>query len=63
MSQANDAKAEGNKLFSAGEYEDALSQYQHALEFASEVPSSEEIRSMCHANRAICFTKLVSTDS
>ncbi|XP_077216202.1 uncharacterized protein LOC143850825 [Tasmannia lanceolata] len=58
LNQANDAKAEGNKLFGAGQYEDALSQYALALQFAPEVPSSSEIRSICHANRAICFSKL-----
>ncbi|KAJ4774348.1 Tetratricopeptide repeat protein 1 [Rhynchospora pubera] len=56
--QANDAKAQGNLLFSAGQYEEALAQYERALEIASEIPSSEEIQSMCHANRAICFSKL-----
>ncbi|XP_078162027.1 uncharacterized protein LOC144557335 [Carex rostrata] len=56
--QANDAKTQGNKLFSAGNYEEALSQYELALEISSDIPSSEEIRSMCHANRAICFSKL-----
>jgi tetratricopeptide (TPR) repeat protein len=56
--QANDAKAQGNELFSAGKYEEALSQYELALEISSEIPSSEEICSMCHANRAICFSKL-----
>ncbi|KAF3331709.1 tetratricopeptide repeat protein 1 [Carex littledalei] len=58
--QANDAKTQGNKLFSAGNYEEALSQYELALEIYSEIPSSEEVHSMCHANRAICFSKLVS---
>ncbi|XP_073000709.1 uncharacterized protein [Typha latifolia] len=62
LNQANDAKAEGNRLFSAGEYDDALSQYELALHIASEVESSEEIRSMCHANRAICFSKLGKYD-
>ncbi|KAF3327960.1 tetratricopeptide repeat protein 1 [Carex littledalei] len=56
--QANDAKTQGKKLFSAGNYEEALSQYELALVISSEIPSSEEIRSMCHANRAICFSKL-----
>nr|DAD28910.1 TPA_asm: hypothetical protein HUJ06_030378 [Nelumbo nucifera] len=58
LSQAADAKAEGNKLFGAGQYEDALSQYELALQLAPEMPSSVEIRSICHANRAICFLKL-----
>lgn len=58
LNQANNAKAEGNKLFGSGCYDAALSQYEHALQIASEVPSSEEVRSMCHANRAVCFSKL-----
>nr|CAD1837610.1 unnamed protein product [Ananas comosus var. bracteatus] len=62
LNQANDAKAEGNKLFCAGKYDDALSQYEIALQIASEVQSSEEISSMCHANRAICFSKLGKYD-
>eukprot|EP00262_Sarcandra_glabra_P004580 TRINITY_DN1568_c0_g1_i1.p1 TRINITY_DN1568_c0_g1~~TRINITY_DN1568_c0_g1_i1.p1 ORF type:complete len:256 (-),score=63.08 TRINITY_DN1568_c0_g1_i1:601-1368(-) len=60
--QANDAKAEGNKLFGNGQYEDALSQYALALQFAPEMPSSLEIRSICHSNRAICFSKLGKYD-
>lgn len=67
LNQANDAKEEGNKLFKDGQYENALLQYELALQIASEVPSSEvcsevpssEVCSMCHANRAVCFLKLV----
>ncbi|XP_077222965.1 uncharacterized protein LOC143856583 [Tasmannia lanceolata] len=58
LTQANDAKAEGNKLFGAGQYEDAISQYALALQFAPEMPSSLEIRSICHANSAVCYLKL-----
>ena len=58
-SQANDAKAEGNKHFAAGQYEDALSQYEIALQIAAELESSEGISSACHSNRAVCFLKLV----
>jgi tetratricopeptide (TPR) repeat protein len=58
-SQANDAKAEGNKLFSAGQYEEALSQYEMALQIAAELESAEDIRSACHSNRAVCFLKMV----
>ncbi|KAK1267489.1 hypothetical protein QJS04_geneDACA016709 [Acorus gramineus] len=58
LDQVNDAKAEGNKLFGAEKYEEALSQYELALQVAPEMPSSVEVRSMCHANRAICFSKL-----
>ncbi|XAR58509.1 hypothetical protein NMG60_11013935 [Bertholletia excelsa] len=58
LSEANDAKLEGNRLFADRKYEEALSQYDHALQVAPDVPSSVEIRSICHANRAICFLKL-----
>ncbi|KAL6012240.1 hypothetical protein ACLOJK_002718 [Asimina triloba] len=58
LSQANDAKGEGNKLFGAGQYEDALQQYALALQLAPEIPSSVELRSICHANSAACFSKL-----
>uniref|UniRef100_A0ACD5XYR4 Uncharacterized protein n=1 Tax=Avena sativa TaxID=4498 RepID=A0ACD5XYR4_AVESA len=61
-SQANDAKAEGNKHFGAGEYEEALSQYQIALQIASELESAEDICSACHSNRAVCFLKLGKYD-
>ncbi|XP_039144167.1 tetratricopeptide repeat protein 1 [Dioscorea cayenensis subsp. rotundata] len=60
--QVNDAKIEGNRLFGSDQYEDALSKYELALQLASEGPDSEEIRSMCHANRAICFLKLQKYD-
>lgn len=59
MNQANDAKLEGNKLFGGGQYEDALLKYEQALEIALVVPSSEEIRALCHGNRGACFSKLV----
>ncbi|KAM0867587.1 hypothetical protein ACQ4PT_041886 [Festuca glaucescens] len=61
-SQANDAKAEGNKHFGAGEYEEALSQYKIALQIASELESAEDICSACHSNRAVCFLKLGKYD-
>ncbi|PNY05862.1 tetratricopeptide repeat protein 1-like [Trifolium pratense] len=56
--EANEAKVEGNKLFVDGKYEEALSQYEHALQVAPDMPSSVEIRSICHSNRAVCFLKL-----
>ncbi|KAK7255885.1 hypothetical protein RIF29_29312 [Crotalaria pallida] len=56
--QANEAKVEGNKLFVDGKFEEALSQYELALQVAPDIPSSVEIRSVCHANRAVCFVKL-----
>ncbi|KAF3649773.1 hypothetical protein FXO38_17489 [Capsicum annuum] len=58
LAQANDAKAEGNTLFKEGLYEEALSKYELALQVAADIPSSTEIRSICHANRAACFSKL-----
>ncbi|OVA13128.1 Tetratricopeptide repeat-containing domain [Macleaya cordata] len=58
LTRANDAKVEGNKLFGAGQYEDALSQYELALQVAPDMPSSIELRSICHANRAACYSKL-----
>ncbi|RZC50664.1 hypothetical protein C5167_019082 [Papaver somniferum] len=58
LAEANDAKTEGNKLFGSGQYEDALLQYELALQFAADMPASVEIRSICHANRAACFSNL-----
>ncbi|KAI7998768.1 Tetratricopeptide repeat protein 1 [Camellia lanceoleosa] len=56
--EANDAKLDGNRLFGDGQYEEALVRYEAALQVAPEMPSSVEIHSICHANRAICFFKL-----
>ncbi|XP_022755361.1 tetratricopeptide repeat protein 1-like [Durio zibethinus] len=58
LAQANDAKMEGNKLFGNGQYEEALLQYEIALQVTAEIPSSVEIRSICYSNRAVCFLKL-----
>ncbi|XVE63464.1 hypothetical protein DITRI_Ditri07aG0022700 [Diplodiscus trichospermus] len=58
LAQANDAKLEGNKLFGNGQYEDALLQYEVALQVTAEMPTSVEIRSICHSNRAVCFLKM-----
>ncbi|XP_068653058.1 uncharacterized protein [Aristolochia californica] len=58
VDQANDAKVEGNSFFGAGQYEEALYQYARALQLAPEMPSTTEIRSICHANSAICYLKL-----
>ncbi|KAL3810563.1 hypothetical protein ACJIZ3_000686 [Penstemon smallii] len=56
--QANEAKLEGNSFFKDGLYEEALSKYELAIQIAPDGPSSTEIRSMCYANRAACFSKL-----
>lgn len=58
LAQANDAKDEGNQLFGAGQYEDALLKYEYALYLAPDMPSSVDTRSKCHVNRAICFSKM-----
>ncbi|KAA8535402.1 hypothetical protein F0562_030405 [Nyssa sinensis] len=58
VAQANDAKLEGNKLFADGQYEEALLKYELALQVAPDMPSSTEIRSICHSNRGTCFVKL-----
>ncbi|KAK6151535.1 hypothetical protein DH2020_014170 [Rehmannia glutinosa] len=58
LAKADDAKLEGNSLFKVGQYEEALSKYEIAIQVAPDGPSSSEIRSMCHANRAACFSKL-----
>ncbi|KAI4354433.1 hypothetical protein L6164_003294 [Bauhinia variegata] len=63
LSQANEAKLEGNKLFGEGKYEEALSQYERALQVVPEVPSSVEIRSICHSNRGVCFLKMGKYDN
>ncbi|KAL3535228.1 hypothetical protein ACH5RR_003689 [Cinchona calisaya] len=58
LAEANDAKLEGNTLFKDGIYEEALLKYDIALQAVSSVPSSVELRSVCHANRAACYSKL-----
>ncbi|XP_062163101.1 uncharacterized protein LOC133870075 isoform X2 [Alnus glutinosa] len=58
LAEANDAKSEGNKLFGDGLFEEAISQYDLALQVAPDMPSSVELRSICHSNRAVCFLKL-----
>lgn len=58
LAEANNAKLEGNTLFAKGEYEEALLQYETALQAAPEMADSVEIRSICHSNRGVCFLKL-----
>ncbi|KAJ8767759.1 hypothetical protein K2173_020699 [Erythroxylum novogranatense] len=58
LEQANNEKLEGNKLFGEGKYEESLLRYEIALQVAPEMTSSVELRSICHANRAVCFMKL-----
>ncbi|KAI3725099.1 hypothetical protein L1987_64874 [Smallanthus sonchifolius] len=58
LAQMNDAKVEGNKLFGDDLYEEALLKYDYAIQLAPEMPSSSEIRSICHNNRATCYFKL-----
>lgn len=63
MTEANETKLEGNKLFGEAKYEEALLQYEFALNAAESAPVPEELnelRSICHSNRAVCFLKLVS---
>lgn len=62
LAQANEAKAEGNRSFTAGEYEAALAHYAKALEIAPDDPIANEVRSMCFANRAVCYYKLSKYD-
>ncbi|GLJ37178.1 hypothetical protein SUGI_0754180 [Cryptomeria japonica] len=58
LEQASAAKAEGNRLFGAGEFEAALTQYANALDIAPDHPMANDIRSVCYANRGICYYKL-----
>eukprot|EP00249_Psilotum_nudum_P009380 c21897_g1_i1 orf=331-1443(+) len=56
--QANSLKAEGNALYAAGKYEEALECYTNALDILPEHASTNETCSMCYSNRAICFLQL-----
>ncbi|CAM8898424.1 unnamed protein product [Rhodiola kirilowii] len=58
LERANEAKVGGNKLFVEGQYEEALLQYELALQIAPDMASSVELRSICHSNRGTCFLKL-----
>ncbi|XLR52164.1 hypothetical protein S83_002836, partial [Arachis hypogaea] len=44
-------------------YEEALFQYELALQVALNMSSSVEVRLICHANRAACYQKLGKYDS
>lgn len=62
LEDANDAKLRGNDLFGSAKYEDALLKYDLALQLVAEVPSSTELRSVCHGNRGACFLKMGKYD-
>lgn len=50
-------------MFGEAKYEEALLQYDVALSVAESASVPEELnelRSICHSNRAVCFLKLVS---
>ncbi|XP_022153385.1 tetratricopeptide repeat protein 1 [Momordica charantia] len=58
LAEANSAKLAGNKLFGEGKYEEAILEYDRALQIAPDMPSAVELRSICHGNRGVCFLKL-----
>ncbi|KAL9674599.1 hypothetical protein QQ045_030871 [Rhodiola kirilowii] len=58
LEQANETKVGGNKLFVEGQYEEALLQYELALQIAPDMASSFELHSICHSNCGTCFVKL-----
>lgn len=58
LEEMNEAKVEGNKLFGDGLYDEALLKYDYAIQLAPEMSSFDEIKSICHNNRATCFFKL-----
>lgn len=62
LAEANNAKLAGNKLFGEGKYEEAILEYDRALNIAPDMPSAVELRSICHANRGVCFLKLEKYD-
>lgn len=63
LAEANSAKLAGNKLFGEGKYEEAILEYDRALQIAPDMPSAVELRSICHGNRGVCFLKLVCARS
>ncbi|CAN6547306.1 unnamed protein product [Malus baccata var. baccata] len=60
--EASDVKIEGNRLFGSGQYQEALTQYELALHLAPDMPPSVELRSICHLNSAVCFSKLAKKE-
>ncbi|KAK9805260.1 hypothetical protein WJX72_009420 [[Myrmecia] bisecta] len=55
LAAAEESKQEGNQLYGAGEYEDAVDKYTDALEAA---PERAKQRAVYFANRAACHLKL-----
>jgi tetratricopeptide (TPR) repeat protein len=51
-------KAEGNALFSASKWLDALEKYDEAVDVAPRRPECSKSLAALHANRAACFLKL-----
>lgn len=58
ISLANAAKSQGNNLYAAGKYSEALECYASALEDVANDPSANELRAQCYSNRAICEINL-----
>ena len=59
LSLANAAKSQGNTLYAAGKFLEALECYASALEGVANDPSANELRAQCYSNRAICEINLV----
>jgi tetratricopeptide (TPR) repeat protein len=58
ISVANATKAQGNTLYAAGKFSEALDCYGSALEGVANDPNANELRAQCYSNRAICEIKL-----
>ncbi|KAJ7516583.1 hypothetical protein O6H91_22G064100 [Diphasiastrum complanatum] len=58
LSQGNAAKVEGNQLYVAGKFDEALSIYATALELAPDHEDAKEMRAICLSNRAMCYLQL-----
>lgn len=59
LAAANAAKVEGNNLYAAGKYTEALDCYAAAIEGIANDPGANELRAQCYSNRAICEINLV----